>query len=175
KIAGGTWAEYLVTSAMLCVPLSKSLDLDQASMMLVNPLSAWALVQEARKGRHGAIVQTAAASALGRMIARLGSHFGLPVINIVRRPEQVDLLLKSGSQFVLNSVDTDFDHTLRELCHKMKATIGFDAVAGEMSERVAKAQPRGSRLIVYGALSLAPVQADPESLIFEGKRIEGFW
>src|SRR5262249_16396690 len=53
--------------------------------------------------------------------------------------------------------------------------IGFDAVAGEMSERVAKAQPRGSRLIVYGALSLAPVQADPESLIFEGKRIEGFW
>src|SRR5262249_2346285 len=45
KIAGGTWAEYLVTSAMLCVPLSKSLDLDQASMMLVNPLSAWALVQ----------------------------------------------------------------------------------------------------------------------------------
>jgi hypothetical protein len=34
--------------------------------MLVNPLTAWALVDFARQGRHKAIVQTAAANALGK-------------------------------------------------------------------------------------------------------------
>jgi NADPH2:quinone reductase len=70
---------------------------------------------------------------------------------------------------------TDFDASLGDLCHRLGASIGFDAVAGEMSARVLRAQPRGSRLLVYGALSLEASQIDPASLIFEGKRVEGFW
>jgi NADPH:quinone reductase-like Zn-dependent oxidoreductase len=66
------WAEYLVTSAQLCVPLSKQVDMEQGATMLVNPLTAWALMEEARLGRHRAVVHTAAASALGRMVVRLG-------------------------------------------------------------------------------------------------------
>jgi NADPH:quinone reductase len=60
-------------------------------------------------------------------------------------------------------------------CHQLGASIGFDAVAGEMSAIVLRAQPHGSRLPVYGVLSLQSSQADPASLIFEGKRLEGFW
>ncbi|MFZ1999575.1 MAG: alcohol dehydrogenase catalytic domain-containing protein, partial [Candidatus Sulfotelmatobacter sp.] len=52
NIAGGMWAEYLVTSAQLCVPLSKHVDMEQGATMLVNPLTAWALMQAARLGRH---------------------------------------------------------------------------------------------------------------------------
>jgi hypothetical protein len=44
-----------------------------------------------------------------------------------------------------------------------------------MSALVLRAQPRGSRLLIYGALSLEASQIDPTSLIFEGKRVEGFW
>lgn len=175
NIAGGLWAEYLVTSAHACVPLRKEVEMEQGATMLVNPLTAWALVDEARRGRHRAAVQTAAASALGRMIVRLGQRFSLPLINVVRRPEQVTLLRQMGAEHVLNSADPGFDAGLRELCRKLGATIGFDAVAGEMSARVLRAQPPGSRLLVYGALSLGASQADPGSLIFEGKRLEGFW
>ena len=46
NIAGGMWAEYLVTSAQLCVPLSKQVDMEQGATMLVNPLTAWALMEE---------------------------------------------------------------------------------------------------------------------------------
>jgi hypothetical protein len=41
-----------------------------------------------------------------------------------------------------------------------------------MSAIVLRAQPHGSRLLVYGGLSLQSSQADPASLIFEGKRLE---
>lgn len=175
KIAGGMWAEYIVTSAQFCVPLSKHVDLEQGATMLVNPLTAWALVEEARRGRHRAIVQSAAASALGRMVIRLGQKFGLPVINVVRRAEQVVLLRGMGAEHVLNSIDPGFEQDLLGLCNKLGASISFDAVAGEMSGRILRAQPRGSRMLIYGGLSLKPPEIDLEALIFGEKHIEGFW
>src|SRR5215470_19279634 len=108
KNTGGMWAEYIVTSANFCVPLRKQVDFEQGATMLVNPLTAWALVDEARRGGHRAAVQTAAASALGRMLVRLGQKFSLPVINVVRRQEQADLLRGMGAEHVLNSADPGF-------------------------------------------------------------------
>jgi NADPH:quinone reductase len=155
--------------------LRKNVDLEQGAALLINPMTAWALMEEARRGRHRAVVQTAAASALGRMIVRLGKRFSIPVINVVRRAEQVELLRKLGAAYVVNTSEPEFDKRLGELCHKLGASIGFDAVAGEMSAIVLRAQPQGSRLLVYGALSLQASQADPACLIFEAKRLEGFW
>ena len=164
-----------MTSAQLCVPLRKSVTLEQGATMLVNPLTAWALMGEARRGRHRSVVQTAAASALGRMILRLGRRFSIPVINVVRRAEQVELLRGMGAEHVLNSSDARFVERLREACHRLHATLGFDAVAGEMTRIVLRAQPPGSRLLLYGALSLSAAETDPGSLIFEEKRLEGFY
>lgn len=175
KSTGGMWAEYIVTSAQFCVPLSKRVEMEQGATMLVNPLTAWALMDEARRGRHRAAIQTAAASALGRMVIRLGQKFGIPVINVVRRAEQVELLRSMGAEHVLNSNDPGFDEALRSLCNKLGASISFDAVAGEMSGRVLRAQPQGSRMLIYGGLSMQGVTLDPASLVFEGKRVEGFW
>ncbi len=174
-IADGTWAEYLVTSAHYCVPLRKEVETEQAATMLVNPLTAWALIDEARRGRHRAVVQTAAASALGRMILKLAHRFSVPVIHVVRRRQQLDLLLKMGADHVLDSSESDFDQTLKTLCRQVGATLAFDAVAGEMTGRILRALPSGGRVLVYGALSLQACQIDPASLIFEQKRVEGFW
>jgi len=175
NVASGTWAEYVVTSARLCVPLQKHVDMEQGATMLVNPLMAWALIDEARRGRHRAVVQTAAVSALGKMVIRLARRFSIPVINVVRRADQVRLLQEMGAEHVLDSTAPEFDAELRELCHRLHATIGFDAVAGDMSDQVLRAQPKGSRLIVYGLLSHAPIQIDPAPLIFDGKAVEGLY
>lgn len=174
-IPGGMWGEYVVTSAHMCIPLAKHISMEQGAMMLVNPFSAWAMIEVARKAGHKAIVQTAAASALGRMIIRLGRRFSLPVVNVVRRPEQVELLREMGAEHVLDSSTPDFDSKLKEICDKLSATCGFDAVAGELTGRILRAQPKGSRMFVYGGLSLKASEADPASLIFEGKVVAGFW
>jgi NADPH:quinone reductase-like Zn-dependent oxidoreductase len=175
KATGGTWAEYMVTSAQFCVPLGKKVEMEHAATMLVNPLSAWALVDAARRGGHRAAVQTAAASALGKMVIRLGKKFGIPVVNVVRRAEQADLLRAMGAEHVLNSTDSGFDDELRKLCRRLGATISFEAVAGEMSGRILRAQPEGSRMLIYGGLSLKPAEIDLASLIFEDKHVKGFW
>jgi len=85
------------------------------------------------------------------------------------------LLRSMGAEHVVSSSDAGFESSLHDLCQRLGATIGFDAVAGEMSGTILRAQPLGSQLLVYGGLSFAPCQVDPSSLIFEGKRPEGFW
>ena len=71
----------------------------------------------------------------------------------------------AGRAIHVQGLSQKADESLGDLCHRLGASIGFDAVAGEMSARVLRAQPRGSRLLVYGALSLEASQIDPASLI----------
>src|SRR5262249_19243046 len=71
KVTGGMWAEYVVTPAQFCMPLRNNVDSEQGAALLINPLTAWALMGEARHGGHPAVVQTAAARALGGRIVRL--------------------------------------------------------------------------------------------------------
>lgn len=171
----GTWAEYMLTPAALCIPLDARTELESAASMIVNPFTAWALLGRARRLGAKAVVQTAAASALGRMVVRLAAARGVPVVNIVRRREQVELLKGEGAEHVLDSSDEDFDVRLKELCARLGATVAFDAVAGEMTGRVLRAMPKTGRAIVYGALSMEGCLIDPRGLIFEGKAVEGFW
>lgn len=171
----GTWAEYMVTPAKLCIPLRRNVTVEQGAAMIVNPFSAWALMDEARRARARAVVQTAAASALGGMINQLAARHRIAVVNIVRRPEQVELLQQSGAQYVLNSNDADFDVRLKELCRRLEATVAFDAVAGELTGQLLRAMPNGACAIVYGALSMKACEVDPRGLIFERKLLRGFW
>ncbi len=171
----GTWAEYMVTSAKMCIPLRKQVSLEQGAMLIVNPMTAWALLDIAKRGGHRAVVQSAAASALGRMIFRLGQRFGITVINVVRRQEQIDLLQALGAKYVLNSSATDFEEHLRQLGHELQVSLALEAVSGEISAYILRALPKGAKMIVYGAVSEQGCQIDPRSLIFDGKRLEGFW
>ncbi len=160
---------------MTSLPLAKNVTLEQGSMTMVNPLTALAFMQIAHEGHHKAIVSTAAASALGKMLLKLGLQDKLPIIHIVRRAEQVAQLRSLGAQHVLNSTDADFDTALKSLTRELKATLAFDAVAGDLTGRVLAAMPRNSEIVVYGALSESAVTFDPAAFIFQNKRVTGFW
>lgn len=171
----GTWAEYMVTSALFCIPLRKNISFEVGASLIVNPLTAWALMEMAKRGGHRAVVQTAAASALGRMIIRLGQRFAIPVVNVVRRQEQVELLQTLGAKYVLNSNEADFDDQLKKFCHDCSASLAFDAVAGDLTNRLLQALPKQGRVIIYGGLSQQPCQLDPRIFIYDDKHLEGFW
>jgi len=171
----GTWAEYMVTSTDICIPLWKNISLEQGAYLTINPMTALALVEIARTGGHLAFVQTAAASTLGLMIARLSKRFQLTGIHIVRRPEQVEKLHSLGCEHVFDSNDSSFQKRLAEACNKFKASIAFDAVGGELTRRLALAMPPESRIVVYGALADEPLQIDSKDFFFRDKKLEGFW
>lgn len=173
--ADGTWAEYCLTDLTTCFPLRAGISDEQGSMLIVNPLTAWGMCHIAEKEGARAIIHTAAASALGRFLCVFAEQRGLPVLHIVRRPEQRAILEKLGAQHVLDSSADDFDAQLRAKAKALHATLAFDAVAGTMTGRLLDAMPRGATVRVYGGLSEEPVRLNPGSLIFSGKSVRGFY
>ena len=87
----------------LALPLKKEVSLEAGAMSVVNPLTALAFLEIARSGKHRAVVNTAAAGALGRMVDRALSREGITVINIVRRSDQVEALRADRSGLVFDS------------------------------------------------------------------------
>jgi NADPH:quinone reductase-like Zn-dependent oxidoreductase len=172
----GSWAEYYLADARNCVPLRKAVSIEQGASLIVNPLTAWALMSIAKQEGHQGIVQTAAAGQVGRMVFHLGRREGLQLIHIVRSREQEALLKSLGVSTILNSTCDGFADQLKETCRQRKATIGFDAVGGELTGLVLNAMPDQATLLVYGGLSYAPASGiDGRELIFSRKQIRGFW
>jgi NADPH:quinone reductase-like Zn-dependent oxidoreductase len=110
------------------------------------------------------------------MLLAMAQQADYPLINIVRRDEQVELLKSQGATYVLNSSDEGFADELKALCERLGATAAFEAIAGDMTGTLHNAMPRGSTVYVYGALSEEPCgNIDPVQLIFHKKSVTGFY
>ena len=77
----------------------------------------------------------------------------LPIINIVRRDEQVKELLELGAEYVLNSESEDFTSELEKLIEKLQPKAYFDWIGGKISTLVFSKLPRYSTLYIFGDLS----------------------
>jgi hypothetical protein len=141
--------------------------------MFVNPLTAQGFVETALREGHKAIIHTAAASNLGQMLQRLCLADDIALVNIVRSPEQADILREIGATHVLNSKDEDFAERLVEAIAETGATVAFDAIGGgmlvgtiiqameraavrSMSEYSRYGSTTFKQLYIYGALDTSP-------------------
>jgi NADPH:quinone reductase-like Zn-dependent oxidoreductase len=171
----GTWAEYMVTSAQSCIPLNRNVSLEQAAMAVTNPLTALAIFDIAKRGRHRGMVSTAAASALGGMLLRIGKRRNIPIIHVVRRQEQVDSIRSRGGEYVLNSSDADFEQQLQTMAQKLQATLLLDAIGGAMTRSLAEAAPFGSTILMYSRLSLEDSVIDGRTALVKHLHFDGWF
>jgi hypothetical protein len=88
------------------------------------------MTETMRREGHTALVHTAAASNLGQMLNRLCIEDGIPLVNIVRKPEQAALLRDAGAEHVCDSSAPSFMDDLVEALVATGATLAFDAVGG---------------------------------------------
>ena len=83
-----------------------------------------------RREGHSGLVHTAAASNLGQMLVKLCPKDGVPLVNIVRKPDQEELLRSLGAVHVCNSASPSFSTELVEALKATSATLAFDATGG---------------------------------------------
>lgn len=171
----GAWSEYAVVGNSDFIPVSRDLPVDQAACLFVNPFTAYALFEHIRENQHEAIVQSAALSQLGQFIRYFAGRQNLSVINLVRKPEQVQQLKSEGCVHVLDINHEDFDAKFKAMAELLNATIAIDAVGGELTGKMFNAMPSGSEILLYGGLSGMPVSGiNPLDLIFKNKVLSGF-
>ncbi|HJV23170.1 MAG TPA: zinc-dependent alcohol dehydrogenase family protein [Holophagaceae bacterium] len=172
--AQGTWAEALVTSADNLVRIPDGLPDAQAAQVIVNPLTAWIMARELGLGRGQVLLQSAAGSIVGRALIQLGKVMGFRTVNLVRRPEQVMELLALGADAVVCTEDPHWPRHAASFLPR-GADAAVDAVGGALGGEMVKLLRPGATLLVYGALSMEPLQLPGGQLIFRTATVRGFW
>ncbi len=127
---GGMYAQYRAVDAAACLVLPEGATARDGASSFVNPLTALGMVETMRREGHSALVHTAAASNLGQMLVKLCAADGIPLVNIVRKAEQEELLRSLGAVHVLNSTSPSFATDLTEALKATSATLAFDATGG---------------------------------------------
>lgn len=172
---GGMYSQFRAVDVSLCLELPEDTSAVDGASSFVNPMTALGMVETMRMEGHRALVHTAAASNLGQMLVRLCQEDGVPLVNIVRRPEQEDILRSLAAEHVCNSSVPDFMDGLIEALKATEATIAFDAIGGGklasqiltgMEAAASAASPGFSRygtgvhkqVYIYGGLDRSPTE-----------------
>ncbi len=130
-VAGGAmYAQYRCVDASLCLELPEGTQAVDGASSFVNPMTVLGMVETMRLENHVALVHTAAASNLGQMLNRLCLQEQIPLVNIVRRREQEELLRSAGATYVCNSTSPAFLDELTAALKETAATLAFDATGG---------------------------------------------
>jgi NADPH:quinone reductase len=127
---GGMYAQYRAVDASACLALPEEATARDGASSFVNPLTALGMLETMRREGHSGLVHTAAASNLGQMLVKLCISDGVPLVNIVRKPDQEELLRSLGAVHVCNSSSPSFTTDLTEALKATSATLAFDATGG---------------------------------------------
>ena len=129
-LGGAMYAQYRCIKAVQCLVLPPGTTPAEGADCFVNPLTALGMVETMRAQGHTALVHTAAASNLGNMLNKICIKDRVGLVNIVRKPEHVDLLKKLGATYVCNSSSPTFMDDLTAALTASGATVAFDAIGG---------------------------------------------
>jgi NADPH:quinone reductase len=176
-VPGNAFSQYCLADAHMCLPLGE-MSAEQGASAFVNPMTALGFVETAKMEGQGAIIHTAAASNLGQMLVKICQEDNIPLVNIVRKAEHVELLSGLGATHIVNSSDEDFMSQLRGAIEATGAYLGFDPIGGgqasdncfkAMEQVAAKSMGEYSRygsdqakkMYIYGRLDLGPTILTP--------------
>ncbi|MBS4047141.1 MAG: zinc-binding dehydrogenase [Alphaproteobacteria bacterium] len=173
-MSDGAYAQYRRIAVTSILVLSDGTSPADGAAALVNPLTVLGMLETARRNGHKAIVHTAAASSVGKMLIRACRQDGVPLVNIVRRDDQVAELRALGAEHVCNSAAPEFRQDLARALAATDATVCFDAVGGALTGRILGAMESAAsqratqysrygtnvlkQAFVYGALDRAPIE-----------------
>jgi NADPH:quinone reductase-like Zn-dependent oxidoreductase len=170
---GGMFATHRKLPAAAVRELPAGRTAEEGASSFVNPMTALSFVETMRAEGHHALVHTAAASNLGQMLVKICAADDVPLVNIVRRPAQVEQLRALGAEHVVDSSASTFTDDLVAAIGATRATLAFDAIGGgSLGSQILSAMERvaardmttyshyGSathkQLYIYGSLDRSP-------------------
>jgi len=173
---GGNWQQYVIVPARNVVPVPALMPDEQAATFFVNPATALILTRHVLRVPSGAwLMQSAAASSVGKMVIRLGKRFGFRTINIVRRADHIEPLRGLGADSVIVHPAESIAARVMQVTGGQGAAHAIDAVGGSTTVAMIAGLSQGGRLVCYGTLSGDPAPLDPRDLMVKGACVEGFW
>ncbi len=175
-LGSGAYAEKVVAPEALLIPIPDEVDDDRAAAMLLQGLTAMALVNRCARIEAGeTIVVEAAAGGTGTLSVQIAKRAGAKVIGLASSAEKRALVAGLGADATVDSRSEDLGAAIREanggervdaVLH-MSGGASFDAELGVLA-------PLG-RMVVFGIASREQREVSTASLLRGSKAVIGFW
>src|SRR6266566_6651438 len=171
----GTWADQVVVPVRNLVPMSVEADPLQLSMIGINPVTAYLLLNRYVSLMPGDwIGQTAANAAMGQYSIKLARLAGVKTLNVVRREEAAERVRQFGGDRVVVQGDNLHKDVEKALDGKQLRLV-LDTVGGTPVGEVAKSLKPGGSIVCYALQSGQFPVFSPLDFLFRGLSFHGFW
>jgi len=171
----GTWADQVLAPVRNIVPMSDEADPLQLSMIGINPVTAYLLLNRYVRLMPGDwIGQTAANAAMGQYVIALAKLAGVKTLNVVRREEAAEQVRQlGGARVVLQGANLHKD--IEKALDGKKLSLVVDTVGGTPVGELAKSLKTGGSIVVYAMQSGQFPAISPKDFIYRGLSLHGFW
>lgn len=171
----GNWQEKVLVRALRLFPVPDGISDEDAAGFFVNPATAWVMTREVLRVPAGAwLLQSAAGSAVGKMVIKLGKKLGFRTINLVRRAETAETLRKLGAEEIIDTSRDKVVDRVKSITGGEGVEYALDPVGGETTSQVIECLGKGGRLLLYGSLDMSASHFHSRHIIQNGVHIEGF-
>src|SRR3989442_6242404 len=171
----GTWADQVVVPVRNLVPMSDEADPLQVSMIGINPVTAYLLLNRYVSLMPGDwIGQTAANSAMRQYIIALAKLAGVKTLNIVRREEAAEQVRQWGG-YRVGQLGDNFHKAVEEALDGKKLITVLDTVGGTPVGELDKSLKSGGSIVSYAMQSGQFPAISPKDFFYRGLSLHGFW
>jgi NADPH:quinone reductase-like Zn-dependent oxidoreductase len=169
----GSWAEYAAVPPERLIEVPTDITDDVACQISLNPITAWALLDEAKASVGDWIALTAATSTVSNLIAAMAKRRGVNVIGIVRGTA-ADGRARSLASHVISISEPDLPGALSAIAGDRRIAALLDSVGGSNTPKCFPALAPGARIIAYGVQDREPAAVTNAMLIYSNLIWKGF-
>ena len=171
----GAWQDYVKARADELILLPSLVPFDQLAISILNPLTAWRLLNDFEYLNEGDfVIQNAGNSAVGSSVVQFAKKIGINLVSLVRTEARRSELLDFGAEEVWID-DDEVPDRARELTAGKGCVLALNSVGGRSALRLARSLGEGGVHVTFGAMDGSPVRFPTRNLIFGDVRFVGFW
>lgn len=175
-LASGGYAQKVAVPAATLVPVPDEVDDEQAAAVLLQGLTALALVERCARIEPGeTIVVEAAAGGTGTLAVQLAKRAGATVIGLASSEEKRALVAELGADATVDSRAEDLGAAIREANGGRRVDAVLHMSGGEaFDQQMGVLAPLG-RMVVFGIASSEQREVSTGALLRGSKTVVGFW
>jgi len=165
----GSYAEFVVSSEEVLVPVPGPISDEEAAAAMVHGLTAHYLANDAHKLKAGetALVH-AAAGGVGLLLVQMARAIGARVIGTVSSEEKAQLAREAGADAVIVFTQQDFEPEVKRLTDGKGVEVVYDGVGKATFEKNLNVMRQRGMLVIYGMSSGSILPMDPTKLLEKG-------
>jgi NADPH2:quinone reductase len=171
----GVYGEWAIVPARALAKYPDNLTDIEATSIWMQYLTAYgALIELGDLSPGQTVLITAASSSVGFASIQIARHQGAKVIATTRGESKKQALLDAGAHHVIVTDSGDLVKEVLAASAGKGADIIFDAVAGPMLLKLAKAAAYEASIFIYGALSLETTAFPLQLALKKGLGVKGY-